>query len=92
MTMIDHRYIVARIQAERLERLCMDAPAYARQPLSPRSTPKVQIGVARDPNAPIRLMPGIHAPRPSPKRDWRNSALWAASGVAVAMSFLFVGW
>jgi len=86
--MIDHRYLAARQRAKQFECLSLECPTYARQRLSPR----VQIGILRDPAEPIRIMPAIHTPPPKRRREWRNSALWAASGVALCLSFVFVGW
>lgn len=88
MNMIDHRYLEARQRAKKFDRLSLESPTYARQRLSP----KVQIGILRDPAEPIRIMPAIHTPPPKRRREWRNSALWAASGIAIVMSVLFVDW
>lgn len=85
---IDPRFLEARRRALRYEHPHLDYPAYARRGL----TPKVQIGCTRDPAQPIVLMPAIHTPPPKRRREWRNSALWAASGVALCLSFVFVGW
>lgn len=88
MEMIDDRFKEARRRARRYEHPVWDSPTCTRKGL----TPRVQIGCKRDPAQPIVLMPAIHTPPPKRRREWRNSALWAASGVALCLSFVFVGW
>lgn len=59
---INPRYLQARRRAARLaaktDHQGLSVPAYVRRHLEPR----VQIGILRDPAAPIRIQPAIHTP------------------------------
>lgn len=92
MKPINPNWIMARRRAESNAKLFghphLEYPTYARRQASPR----VQIGILRDPMAPIVIEPAIHTPRLEPRHCWQDSALAVASVVAVVASFAFVGW
>lgn len=85
--MINIDYLQARRLARRFESPHLTVPTCERL----RLRPKVRIGCLRDPALPIEILPAIHTP-PKHTDWWLDAALWAASGVAVVMSFVFVGW
>lgn len=88
MDTISPDFKVARRRARQYEHPHLDtSPAYYRKHLRPR----VQLGCMRDPAQPIEVMPSVHTP-PAPVSQWRDTALWAASCVAVVVSFAVVGW
>ncbi|MGS1115987.1 hypothetical protein [Castellaniella sp. UC4442_H9] len=59
MQITNPRFLLARRRAARYG-LGLDVPAYVRKHLEPR----VQIGILRDPAAPIEIQPAIHTPEP----------------------------
>lgn len=52
------RFTMARRRARLFDHPVFDSPTYGRKDL----TPKVQIGILRDPAQPITLMPALHMP------------------------------
>lgn len=89
---IDPRYTMARRRAEhnakRFGHPHLAYPTYARR----QACPRVQIGILRDPVAPIVIEPAIHTPQLEPRYCWQDSALLVASVAGVVVSFVFVGW
>lgn len=58
MQIINPRFFLARRRAARFDAPALSVPAYVRKHLEPR----VQIGILRDPAAPIEIQPAIHTP------------------------------
>lgn len=86
MQIINPRFAMARRRARRYDHPVFDAPTYARKDL----TPKVQIGILRDPARPIELMPALHMPVEPRGLDWHD-----AVGILSAIGFIglfFVGY
>jgi hypothetical protein len=83
---INHRFILARRRAQRLNHPVYESPAYVRRNL----TPRVQIGILRDPAKPIELSPALHMPIEPRGLDWHDIV-----GILSAVGFIglfFVGY
>ena len=86
MKPINPRFTLARRRARRFDHPVFDAPTYARKDL----TPKVQIGILRDPALPIQLSPAFTmAKEPNPGIDW-HGVVGVLSAVCL-VSLFFVG-
>ncbi|WP_368640446.1 hypothetical protein ABRZ04_04325 [Castellaniella ginsengisoli] len=82
---INPRFVLARRRAQRLDHPVYESPAYIRKSL----TPKVQIGILRDPAKPIELSPALHIPKRPAGLDWHDVV-----GIVSAIGFVslfFIG-
>lgn len=89
MQPINPRYILARRRAQRLDAATghpgLTIPTYQRRTM----TPRVEIGVLRDPALPITLSPAVHLPERARRFD-RYDAVGAVA-LAGFVALMFVG-
>ena len=83
---INPRFIQARRRAARFDHPHLDYPTYVRKGL----TPKVEIGILRDPAQPITISPSLTMPKePESGIDW-HLIVGGVSAVCL-VSLFFVG-